>query len=360
MNRFVTHRAAWYTIITAGWLILIVAFLYSPYLELILSKSHRSISIFAWPDTIDPKFIERFERETRIKVYVNYYEGNDELFTKLKFARGGGYDLIMPSHYMVKSLVRCGFVKKINKEKLSFWRDLDPRFVGLPFDPANEYSIPYIWEVYGLGIDKEFFAHTAIEPSWRLLFDPSLTYRVGMTDEPREITDVVSLYLFGSMNVFNKNTSAQVKQVLLKQKQFVESYTDFALDFLLTSRTCPVVLLSNSFVHRAYKQAPWVELILPKEGTVMTIETLTIAAKSTKEELVYTFINHLFESSVVCQAHELFGNLPTLKKELEAVNLPYIQNSKQLLGSYFNKINPVKPLMPRSKLFALWMDIKAH
>ena len=37
-------------------------------------------------------------------------------------------------------------LQQIDKEKLSHFADLDTNFLNKPFDPNNNYSIPYIWK----------------------------------------------------------------------------------------------------------------------------------------------------------------------------------------------------------------------
>ncbi|MBD3716464.1 hypothetical protein IE979_25840 [Klebsiella pneumoniae] len=38
-----------------------------------------------------------------------------------------------------------GMLQKIDKSKLTNFSNLDPQMLNKPFDPNNDYSIPYIW-----------------------------------------------------------------------------------------------------------------------------------------------------------------------------------------------------------------------
>ncbi len=40
---------------------------------------------------------------------------------------------------------------------LTFWHRLNPILLNMYADPANEYSIPYYWGVYGIGYDQDLF-----------------------------------------------------------------------------------------------------------------------------------------------------------------------------------------------------------
>jgi len=359
MNGRLVTQIGWILLISAFWLSVLAGFLYVPYAVQWFNRKQQSISIFIWSDVIDSRTIKEFEQQTGVRVFVNYHESNDELLTKLRFSHGEGYDLFMPSHYMIKTMVRDELIKKIDKTKLEFWYDLDPKLLGLEDDPGNEYTIPFIWDVYGLCIDKRFFADKPFEPSWRMLFDPPISYRVGMTDEPREITDIASLYLYGDMKDFNDKRRKEIANLLIKQKRFVEAYTDLMSDFLLTSGACPVVLAPSYTMHRAKKQVPWAAFVLPREGTVMAVESIVIAAKTEKEALVYQFINFLFKSAAIKTMYERYGYLTSFKPVLDTLNLDYI-DMKQLSGPYAKKIALIRPLIPRHELFEFWLSIKAH
>jgi len=358
MNRVV--RFGLYFVMPLIWMVLILGFLYSPYTDLLLSRYRRSISIFVWSDIVDPDIISQFEAKTGIKVYVNYYEGNDEMLTKLQFAGGAGYDLIMPSHYIVRPLIKRGFLKKIDKKRLDFWNDIDPHLTGYYFDANNDYSIPYVWDFYGLGIDREFFADKEIDDSWQMLFDPKYKYRVGMTDEPREVVSIASQYLFGTMDKLKAGQPTRIKKLLLRQRKFVEAYTDLTLDFLLTSKSCPVVFMPTTSLYRARRRVDWAGFVLPKEGSVIAMENFVITAKSKKEDMVYEFLNYVFEKKNMKQIYDLYGYLPPFKSILHKLDLSYLGvDLRHFFGDYYKKVSLIKTLLPRKQLYALWLSIKA-
>ena len=40
-------------------------------------------------------------------------------------------------------MIRNGMLQKLDKSKLSILNNLDPNYMNQPFDPGNEYTIPY-------------------------------------------------------------------------------------------------------------------------------------------------------------------------------------------------------------------------
>src|SRR5262245_56407944 len=73
----------------------------------------KSLNIFTWPMLLDAQYLSGFEAKTGIKLNISYYESNEELLSKLEATKGQGYDLVIPSDYIVESLINAGLVKKL-------------------------------------------------------------------------------------------------------------------------------------------------------------------------------------------------------------------------------------------------------
>ena len=59
-------------------------------------ESARRLYLFNWTYYTPDEIIERFEKEFNVKVILDNYASNEELFTKLKASRSG-YDIVIPS-----------------------------------------------------------------------------------------------------------------------------------------------------------------------------------------------------------------------------------------------------------------------
>ena len=72
----------------------------------------------------------------------------------IKVANGEAYDILVPSDYMIQRLISEGYLQKLDKSKLNCMDKLDDAIKGLPYDPGNEYSVPYFWGTAGIVYDK--------------------------------------------------------------------------------------------------------------------------------------------------------------------------------------------------------------
>lgn len=343
------------------WVTMIFTSLYWPKWK-IFNYDEKSITVFSWGDILEPSVITAFQEETGIKVHLNYYSTNEELIVKLKATRGRGYDLIIPSDYTVKNLADDELLKEIDKSKLNFWSEMNPLLLNHPFDPGNRYSVPFEWEIYGLGIDKTYFKDAPPIPSWKLIFDPELVkYKIAMINDPMEAVLFSSLYLYDSPTSLTKEQFEGVKNLLFTQKKWVEAYADFRADYFLATKNCPVVVASSSYIWRTMRMFKFVNFIIPQEGTFISIENLCLPAASDKEELVYKFINFLYKPESVAKHYHTFGFFPST---LHAI--PYMQmdpEGEKLIRSSleeFKKFHFFQNVYSQQGVRDMWVELKSE
>lgn len=119
----------------------------------------KTLYFYNWTEYVPPGLLEQFTKETGIKVIYSTYESNETMYAKLKTYKDGAYDLVVPSTYFVDKMRKEGMLQKIDKSKLTNFSNLDPQMLNKPFDPNNDYSIPYIWGATAIGVNSE-----AIDP----------------------------------------------------------------------------------------------------------------------------------------------------------------------------------------------------
>jgi spermidine/putrescine transport system substrate-binding protein len=347
-------------LIICGWIGVLSACLYWPKAGF-FTYDKNTINVFSWGDILDPKIIKAFEEETGINVNFNYYSSNEELVVKLKATKGEGYDLIIPSDYAVGILIKDQLLKKIDKSRLNFWNDIHPNLLGHFFDPCNHYSIPFEWELFLLGVNKAYFDHRKTPLGWGLIFDENLIrYKISMTNDPIEAISLASFYLFGPKSFLNESEIAQVKNLLISQKSWVEAYASFRGDYFLATGSCQVAVASSSYFWRTLKLFPEIGFVVPQEGTFLSIENLSIPKMSKKEDLTYKFINYLFREDSVRSHFETFGFFPSTLQSIK--NLELDPEAKKLLLSSeedFKKFYFMQEIIPRNQVNDIWVEIKS-
>ena len=111
--------------------------------------------VYNWAEYIPDGILADFEKETGIKVEYSTYENNEVMYSKLKIQKGKGYDIVVPSTYLVSKMRDEGLLQKVDKTKLNNFKNLMPDLLNKPYDPNNDYSVPYLWGSTGIGVNSE-------------------------------------------------------------------------------------------------------------------------------------------------------------------------------------------------------------
>jgi len=342
-----------------SWVALIFTILYFPNWKWISSRE-KTLNVFTWGDILEPSVIAQFEKETGIKINLSYYSSNEELIVKLKATEGFGYDLIIPSDYAVKALADEGLLKELDKNQLHFWKDINPLLLNHFFDSNNHFSIPFEWEVFGLGFDKDYDKKNPLASSWKMIFEPQ-GYNIAMLNDPIEVIALTAFYLYQTVGFVNNQQIEEIKNLLIRQKKWVEAYASFRGDYFIATKNCPVVVSTSSYMRRSMNQFPFIGFMIPKEGTFITIENLCIPKASSKETLTYQFINYLFRYESIEKHYQTFGFFPSLLTHLDLIEKdPAIRKLVISSPEDFKTYHFIQNIVSPQTLHDMWIEIKTN
>src|SRR4051794_40173109 len=79
--------------------------------------SGETLNVYIWSEYLPDAVAKRFTAKTGIKLQIDTYDTNETLLAKLQ---GGGadYDIVVPSDYMVRTLIQEKLIQPIDKSKL--------------------------------------------------------------------------------------------------------------------------------------------------------------------------------------------------------------------------------------------------
>ena len=310
---------------------------------------------------IDPIIVKEFEDITGAKINLSYYEQNYELFSKLDLTRGENYDLIMATDFAVGFLRDKNLLKEIDKTKLEFWPDLAQEILGRTFDPKNNFSVPYVWDIYVVGYNKKYVDQQKLNTSLDIIFNPEYMPRhIAMLDEAVEAFSFASVYKFGGhFDYENRASWNAIKDVLLTQKLCVEAYTDTRAGDLLVSGSARVALAQASHIYKAKKISADIELFIPQPRTFMVVDSFVVSKSTKKEELLYKFLNFIYAKAFLRQIIDKYLYLPVRSVLLHEVDLSYLGGIDNLMKNASSAQSFVA-----SKHFKdisrLWMEVKSY
>ena len=104
------------------------------------------LNIYNWGDYTSPELIKKFEEAHKVKVTVTDYDSNDTALAKVR-AGGHGFDIVVPSANYVPIWVKEGLLLEARPDQMENFKNVDPRWVDVPWDPGRHYTVPWQWGV---------------------------------------------------------------------------------------------------------------------------------------------------------------------------------------------------------------------
>ena len=254
------------------------------------------LNIYIWSSYVSPRVIHGFERVYHCRVNYDLYDSNEALLTKLQ-AGNVDYDLVVPSDYMVEILVRQGLLARLDKPRLpNAWANTDPRFLGLPFDPQNDYSVPYAWGTTGLAYRADLVKEKI--DSWDALFDPRFAGHILLLDDTREVFGMALKHLGYSLNSTDPDQVRQARDLLLRQKPMVKGYNSSNFEQDLSAGDAWLAQAYNGNLTFVMRDEPRIRYVIPKEGCTISVDCTCIPRHAPHPQLAEDFINYFHRPEV--------------------------------------------------------------
>ncbi|MCI6660193.1 MAG: spermidine/putrescine ABC transporter substrate-binding protein [Peptoniphilaceae bacterium] len=267
------------------------------------------VNIYNWGEYIDPELVDQFEKETGIDVIYSNYATNEDLYVKLK-SGGSGYDLIVPSDYMIERMVQEEMLLPIDFTKIPNMKYVDQQYLHHIFDPDQKYSVPYFWGTLGILYNK-----TKVEDpvtSWDILWNPKYERNIIMLDSSRDSIGIGLIRNGFSMNSRNAVELAAAKADLTAQYPLVYAYlVDQTKDIMINGEASLAVMYSGDAL-AAMMENEDLDYAVPKEGSNLFFDAFAIPKGAKNKENAEKFINFMLEPENMAQNAEWVGySLPS-------------------------------------------------
>lgn len=292
------------------------------------ADDNNTLYFYNWTEYVPPGLLEQFTKETGIKVIYSTYESNETMYAKLKTYKDGAYDLVVPSTYYVDKMRKEGMIQKIDKSKLTNFSNLDPDMLNKPFDPNNDYSIPYIWGATAIGVNGD-----AVDPksvtSRADLWKPEYKGSLLLTDDAREVFQMALRKLGYSGNTTDPK---EIEAAYNELKKLMPNVAAFNSDnpanpYMEGEVNLGMIWNGSAFVAR--QAGTPIDVVWPKEGGIFWMDSLAIPANAKNKEGALKLINFLLRPDVAKQAAETIG-YPTPNLAARKLLSPEVANDKTL------------------------------
>ena len=266
-----------------------------------VGETDGNLAMYNWAEYIDEEQLAEFASEHGISYTLSTYDSN-EAMQPIVSAGGSGYDVIVPSDYMVSILIGAGSIQPLNFDAIPNAANISADFEGIYYDPEGEFSVPYQWGTTGIGVNTAVVG-TDFPRSWGLIFDPAISGEfdgeIQLLNDPRETMGAALKYLGYSLNTTSDAELDEATELVASTGSRLAAFnTDSADEFLTSGETVIAHGYSGDmFVQYLETDNPedYVYFV-PKEGGTRWIDNMAIPFDAPNPCTAHTFINWMLSA----------------------------------------------------------------
>ena len=254
----------------------------------------QTLHVYNWGEYTGENIISGFEELTGAKVIMDNFDSNEQMY--IKVANGDAYDVLVPSDYMIQRMMQEKMLQKLEPEtRKECLGELADAIKGLPYDPKNEYSIPYFWGTVGIVYDKTKVSEEDLEKDgWDIFLDQKFKGDIYLYDSERDSFMMALKALGYSMNTTSQDELNDAYNWLIQCVQTMdpEIVTDEIIDNMAQARKALGLIYSGDAAY-VMSENENIGFYMPKSGTNLWSDAMVIPKNAKNPKLANEFIRYI-------------------------------------------------------------------
>lgn len=254
----------------------------------------QTLHVYNWGEYTGENIISGFEELTGAKVIMDNFDSNEQMY--IKVANGDAYDVLVPSDYMIQRMMQEKMLQKLEPEtRKECLGELVDAIKGLPYDPKNEYSIPYFWGTVGIVYDKTKVSEEDLEKDgWNIFLDQKFKGDIYLYDSERDSFMMALKALGYSMNTTSQDELNDAYNWLIQCVQTMdpEIVTDEIIDNMAQARKALGLIYSGDAAY-VMSENENIGFYMPKSGTNLWSDAMVIPKNAKNPKLANEFIRYI-------------------------------------------------------------------
>jgi spermidine/putrescine transport system substrate-binding protein len=252
------------------------------------------LHIYNWTDYTSDEMVQKFEKETGVKVTIDTYDSNETALAKLS-SGASGYDVIIISNDFIPIFVAQNLLQKVDVVSMANFKNLDPHWQKRPWDADAQYSVPWVWGTTSYSVDTAVYKGPT--DSLGPLFTPpeELRGKVGMFGSPSEVMSLALVYLGKDQCNTNPDDLKALQALLEAQKPFVKVYnSDGNTERQVSGETVMHEQWSGKAL-ASREQKPSIKYVYAKEGVIGWMDNIAVPVGAPDLDNAKAFLNFLMD-----------------------------------------------------------------
>ena len=250
------------------------------------------LHLYSWTDYIDPAQLDAFTAETGIQVILDTYDSNETMLAKIQ-AGATGYDVLVPSDYMVAQMIELGLLENIGVNTLPNAANIKPNLIDVYWDPGRSYSAPYMYGTTGIGVDTTDPAVSGIA-SWKDYFAAG-SVAGNSLDVLKDQTELVSAALRAG-GVAPADLCSTDKAQYAAAQELLSTFKPKVIDSdggieRMVKGSSKARMAWNGSVHRMTVENPNIQFVYPSDGLNLWADNFVVPVGAPDLENAKIFIN---------------------------------------------------------------------
>jgi spermidine/putrescine transport system substrate-binding protein len=266
-----------------------------------------TLRLYTWSDYIPKSLVDRFSKETGIRMSVDYYDSNETLEAKLKASGGKGYDLVVPSDYMVQTLRDENLLQEFDATSLPNGKNIGGSFLDVYFDPGRKFSVPYLYGTTGYAYDPAV-VKTPMK-SWKDYFSAPAEARgkIGIFNDQVDGINAALRAVGGEPCTTDPAKLQAAQDLLVSFKASVATINSDGIIDRMQAGESPLSMIWNGAAHRVKAKKKDVVYVYPTEGMTLWQDNFAIPSGAENVDQAKTFLNWFMDPKNAAEAANAQG-----------------------------------------------------
>lgn len=254
------------------------------------NKGNDKLVIYNWGDYIDPELLSEFTKETGIQVQYETFDSNEAMYTKIKQG-GTTYDIAIPSEYMIAKMKEENLLEKLDHTKIKGLENIGSNFLNQPFDPNNQYSVPYFWGTLGIVYNEKMVQ--SVPEHWNDLWKPEYRNSIMMIDGAREVMGIGLNSEGKSLNSKNLNDLQSAVDKLYTLTPNIKAIVADEMKGYMIQNNAAIGVTFSGEARQMLDANKDLHYIVPTEASNRWFDNMVIPKTVKNKKAAYQFINFM-------------------------------------------------------------------